>query len=66
MVLEDNINQKGGVVMMNKFFDRLGLPKESAVGKKLTLMGRLTFDWLWTDDPKFDEIDWALRTKERR
>lgn len=52
--------------MMHKIFDWLKLPRVSADGRTLGISGRLTSGWLWTDDPKLDELDEALRAKEGR
>lgn len=51
--------------MMHKFFDWLGLPKKSVAGYALGISGRLTFGWLWTDNPVFGEIDERLGRSER-
>jgi|AntRauTorckE6833_2_1112554.scaffolds.fasta_scaffold205114_1 hypothetical protein len=46
--------------MFHKLFNVFGLPETSTAGHTLGLFGRLTYRWLWTDDPKLGEIDQQL------
>ena len=51
--------------MLHKLFDKLNLPRKSATGQVLGIGGRLTFGWLWTDDPKYGELDEELDQAQR-
>jgi len=41
---------------MHKILDYFGCPRASHREKNLGLFGRVTFGWLWTDDPEVDRI----------
>jgi hypothetical protein len=36
---------------MHKVLDVLGFPRLSQAGKQMTILERITNQWLWTDDP---------------
>ena len=44
-------------------FQRIFGEVRSHTGEKLGFFGRLTFEWLWTDDPYFGELDKHLTSR---
>lgn len=48
---------------MHAILDFLGAPRQSQANKPLNFFGRLTCGWLWTDDPRYAEIDEELKRK---
>jgi hypothetical protein len=49
---------------MHFLFDLARLPRSSFLGQNLNLFGRLTFGWLWTDDPEVARVHQEQDTRE--
>ena len=46
--------------MFCQILDLLQFPRYSCEGARLNNVQRLTFGWLWTDDPQFARVDMQL------
>ena len=51
---------------MHVILDYFGCPRASHLEKNLGIFGRLTFGWLWTDDPEVDQIHAEQDIREGR
>ncbi len=50
----------GGYVTLNWCMNSFCGEQYTPYGNRLGLFGRLTYGWLWTDDPRYGEIDYEL------